>query len=99
MFSKNNNQCSSFGLLGFRPTEAILTLLRKIGNTQLRFMFLNFLLCVKIASIGLKLDRPRCTIGYYYNDQSIKYFPSSQNALREYLMIWNNSRFLFARFF
>ena len=47
--------------------EVILTHLRKIRNTQLRFVFLNFLSCVKITSVGLKLDRPRCTIGYCYN--------------------------------
>ena len=40
--SKNNNQCCSCGLSNFRPTEAILTHLRKIRNTQLRFVFLNF---------------------------------------------------------
>ena len=40
--SKNNNQICSCGLSSFRPTEAILTHLRKIRNTQLRFVFLNF---------------------------------------------------------
>ena len=31
-----------------------------------RFVFLNFLSCVKMTSVGLKLDTPRCTIGYCY---------------------------------
>ena len=35
---KNNNQCCSCSLLSFRPTMAILTHLRKIRNTQLRFV-------------------------------------------------------------
>ena len=29
--------------------------------------FKTFLSCVKITSVGLKLDRPHCTIGYCYN--------------------------------
>ena len=33
--------------------------LRKIGNTQLRFVFLNFSFMCQIASVGLKLDRPQ----------------------------------------
>ena len=40
---------------------------------ELRFVFLNFLSCVKITSVGLKLDRPRCTIGYCYNNQLFLY--------------------------
>ena len=40
--SKNNNQFCSFGLSSFRPTEPILTHLRKIRNTRLRFVSLNF---------------------------------------------------------
>ena len=40
--------------------------------SQLRFVFLNFLSCVKITSVGLKLDRPCCTIGYCYRTKLIK---------------------------
>ena len=40
--SKNNNQCYSCGLSSFRPTKVILTPSRKIRNSQLRFVFLNF---------------------------------------------------------
>ena len=40
--SKNNNQCCSCCLSSFRPTEVILTPSRKIRNTQLSFVFLNF---------------------------------------------------------
>ena len=61
--SENNNKCCSCGLSSFRPTEVILTPSRKIRNTQLRFVFLNF----SFMCQGLKLDRPRCTIGYCYN--------------------------------
>ena len=39
---KNNNQCRSCGLSSFRPAEVILKPSRKIRNTQLRFVFLNF---------------------------------------------------------
>ena len=40
--TKNNNQCCSCGLTSFRPTEVTSTPSRKIRNTQLRFVFLNF---------------------------------------------------------
>ena len=40
--SKNNNQCYSCRLSSFGPTEVILAGSRKIRNTQLHFVFLNF---------------------------------------------------------
>ena len=42
-------------------------------NTQLCFVFLIFLSCLKITSIGLKLDKRRCTTGYCYNKALVKF--------------------------
>ena len=47
------------GLSSFRPTEAILTHEKKFRNTKPSWVFLIFLNYVKIASVGLKLDRPQ----------------------------------------
>ena len=39
------------------------------SRTQLCFVFLNFsFMCVKISSVGLKLDRARCTMSYFYSN-------------------------------
>ena len=62
-----NNQCCGCSLSSFRPIEIILTHSRKIRNTQLCLVFLNFFSCVKITSVDLKLDRPCYTIGHSYN--------------------------------
>ena len=46
------------GLSSVRPRELILT-------HEEKFIFLE---CVQINSVGLKLDRPRCTIGYCFHN-------------------------------
>ena len=48
------------GLSSFRPTEAIFWHTKeKFRNTKRSWVFLIFSECVKIASVGLKLDRPQ----------------------------------------
>ena len=47
------------GLSNFRPMEVILTHERKVEKHEAKLSVSNFLECVKIASVGLKLDRPQ----------------------------------------
>ena len=47
------------GLSSFRPAESILTHERKVQKHEAKLSVSNLFKCVKIASVGLKLDRPQ----------------------------------------
>ena len=54
-----------------RARTSIPTFIRKSDSASLRVSELSFV-CQILNSVGLKLDRPRCTIGYCYSPGSSK---------------------------
>ena len=55
------------GLLSFRPTGIISAHERKVQKHEAKLNVFSFFECVKIVSVGLKLNRPRSNIGLKLN--------------------------------